>query len=84
MHRLLSRLNAAAPSTQETLTDADILAAINVKTFPDGQAVALEAIFGDSATFDAGGAVSGTEAFMQVEWCRPNAVLNAKLIIGGG
>ena len=76
MHRLLSCLNAVAPFTQETLTDADVLAAVNVETFPDGQAVALEAIFGNSATFDAGGAVSGAEAFMQVEWCRPNRIVN--------
>ena len=48
-------------------TDADILAAIDVKVFPDGQAVSLEAIFGNSASFDEDGALSGAEAFMQVE-----------------
>ncbi|CAN0203161.1 unnamed protein product [Ascophyllum nodosum] len=46
-------------------TDADILAAIDVEVFPDGQAVSLEAIFGNSASFDEDGALSGAEAFMQ-------------------
>ena len=47
-------------------TDADVLAAIDVNVFPDGQAVAREAIFGNSASFDDNGALSGAEAFMQV------------------
>lgn len=59
-----------APHDQETVrTDADILDAINVVNFPDGQPVALEAIFGDTITFDSDGAVSRAEAFSQV-WTR--------------
>ncbi|CAN0336849.1 unnamed protein product, partial [Ascophyllum nodosum] len=51
---------------QDTVeTDADVLAAIDVNVFPDGQAVAREAIFGNSASFDDNGALSGAEAFMQ-------------------
>lgn len=52
-------------------SDEDILAAINVDNFPDGQQVNLEAIFGNSLTYDADGAVSGARAMMQVGCDRP-------------
>lgn len=41
-------------------SDADVLAAISVSNFLDGQAVLLQAVFGNSLTYDdaTGGAVS--------------------------
>ncbi|CAM9122089.1 unnamed protein product, partial [Laminaria digitata] len=45
--------------------DSDVLAAINAERFPDGQEVTLEAIFGNSLTFDEDGNVSGARAMMQ-------------------
>lgn len=47
-------------------TDADILASINVDSFPDGQAVALKSVFGNSVILDADGTIFGAEAFIQV------------------
>ena len=52
-------------------TDADVLASIDVDVFPDGQAVSIEAIFGNSVMFDDTGALSGVEAFIQVEGRSP-------------
>ena len=49
------------------LNDADVLEAVNVDHFPDGQPVALAAIFGSSITYDeSSGAVSGARAMVQV------------------
>ena len=45
-----------------------MIAAVNVESFPDGQAVILEAIFGNSLTYDDSGDVSGAKAFIQVCW----------------
>lgn len=47
-------------------TDADVLAAINVDTYPDGQAVNLEAIFGNSGTYDSSGALISARVMLQV------------------
>lgn len=47
-------------------TDADVLAAVNVENFPDGEAVILEAMFGNSATYNSSGAVTGATAMLQV------------------
>ncbi|CAN0213748.1 unnamed protein product, partial [Ectocarpus sp. 6 AP-2014] len=47
-------------------SDADVLAAINVETYPDGQAVSLGAVFGNSWTYDAtGSSVVSAGVFMQ-------------------
>ena len=46
--------------------DADVLAAINADRYPDGHEVVLEAMFGNSITFDESGNVSGARAMMQV------------------
>eukprot|EP00904_Undaria_pinnatifida_P008217 jgi/Undpi1/4525/HiC_scaffold_18.g07879.m1 len=46
-------------------TDEDVLAAVNAERFPDGQEVTLEAIFGNSITFDRFGNVTGARAMMQ-------------------
>ncbi|CBN79522.1 similar to Patched domain-containing protein 3 [Ectocarpus siliculosus] len=47
-------------------SDADVLAAINMDTYPDGQAVSLEAVFGNSLTYDAtGSSVVSAGVFMQ-------------------
>ena len=43
-----------------------MLAAVNAERFPDGQEVTLEAIFGNSITFDKFGNVTGARAMMQV------------------
>lgn len=46
--------------------DADVLEAVNVAQFPDGQPVGLAAIFGNSVTYNESGAVSGARAMVQV------------------
>ena len=50
----------------EVSTDADVLAAVNVASYPDGQAVNLEAVFGTSITFDDAGDVTAARATTQV------------------
>lgn len=47
-------------------SDADVLAAVNVERYPDGQAVVLKAVFGNSLTYDDSGDVSGATALTQV------------------
>lgn len=48
-------------------TDADVLSAVDVTHYPDGQAVSLEAIFGNSLKYDeATGRVVSASIFMQV------------------
>lgn len=51
--------------------DADVLDAINVSKYPDGQEVSLEAVFGNSMTFDGFRVVSSAKAFMQVGRNKP-------------
>ncbi len=46
-------------------TDADVLAAVNVAAFPDGQAVNQQAVFGNSIEFDDGGSIVGARAMFQ-------------------
>lgn len=57
-----------APRGKASVTsDADVLAAINVESYPDGQAVSHEAVFGNSLTYDATGtSVVSASVFMQV------------------
>ena len=43
-----------------------MLAAVNVASYPDGQEVNLEAVFGNSITFDDSGDVSAARATTQV------------------
>ncbi|CAN0119730.1 unnamed protein product, partial [Pylaiella littoralis] len=52
--------NDLATYEASVTSDADVLAAISVSNFPDGQAVLLQAVFGNSLTYDdaTGGAVS--------------------------
>ena len=45
-----------------------MIAAVNVESFPDGQAVILKAIFGNSLTYDDSGDISGATALIQVCW----------------
>ena len=47
-------------------SDADVLTAVNEVFFPDGQVISLEAVFGNSVTYDADGRVSGAKAMLQV------------------
>lgn len=47
-------------------SDADVLAAVNVDRYPDGSAVVLKAVFGNSLTYDDSGDVSGATALTQV------------------
>lgn len=46
--------------------DADVLLAVNVARFPDGGAVSLAAIFGNSLTYDDDLAVTGARVMTQV------------------
>ncbi|CAM9415157.1 unnamed protein product, partial [Ectocarpus sp. 8 AP-2014] len=46
-------------------SDADILAAVNVTTFPDGSAVNQQALFGNGITYDDYGNISGARAVIQ-------------------
>lgn len=46
-------------------SDADVLAAVNVDRYPDGSAVVLKAVFGNSLTYDDSGDVSGATALTQ-------------------
>ncbi|CAN0008284.1 unnamed protein product [Ectocarpus sp. 12 AP-2014] len=46
-------------------SDADILAAVNVATFPDGSTVNQQALFGNGITYDDDGNISGASATIQ-------------------
>lgn len=46
-------------------TDADVLAAVNVDAFPDGQAVNHAALFGNSIEYDDEGSIIGARAMFQ-------------------
>lgn len=46
--------------------DADVLEAINVEVFPDGQAVNHQALFGNTIDFDLSGNITGARAMFQV------------------
>ncbi|CAM9260832.1 unnamed protein product [Ectocarpus sp. 13 AM-2016] len=46
-------------------SDADILAAVNVTTFPDGSAVNQQALFGNGITYDDDGNISRARAVIQ-------------------
>ncbi|CAM9359742.1 unnamed protein product, partial [Ectocarpus fasciculatus] len=46
-------------------SDADVLAAVNVTTFPDGSAVNQQALFGNGITYDDDGNISGARAIIQ-------------------
>ncbi|CAM9765761.1 unnamed protein product, partial [Scytosiphon promiscuus] len=60
---------------QDSVTgDADVLAAINVDDYPDGQAVSLEAVFGNSVVYnDAASSVISAKVFMQSYELKLNA-----------
>ncbi|CAM9814630.1 unnamed protein product [Ectocarpus sp. 4 AP-2014] len=45
--------------------DADVLAAVNATTFPDGSAVNQQALFGNGITYDDDGNISGATAIIQ-------------------
>ena len=47
-------------------SDVDLLADINVDSYPDGATVNLEAVFGNTIEYDSSGSVTGAEAMMQV------------------
>ncbi|CAM9472819.1 unnamed protein product [Ascophyllum nodosum] len=46
-------------------SDADVLADINVDTYPDGASVNLEAVFGNTIEYDSSDSVTGAEAMVQ-------------------
>lgn len=49
------------------MSDADVLEAINVDTYPDGMAVSLEAVFGNTVKYNSTtGDVTSARAMMQV------------------
>ena len=50
-------------------SDADVLEAINVDTFPDGATVSLEAVFGNTVEYDSAGDVTSARAMTQVCYC---------------
>lgn len=50
-------------------SDADVLEAINVDTFPDGATVSLEAVFGNTVVYDSAGDVTSARAMTQVCCC---------------
>lgn len=54
-------------------SDADVLEAINVDTYPDGTSVSLEAVFGNTLEYNSStGDVTSAEAMMQVgNWTFP-------------
>ena len=54
------------PKQASVKTDVDVLAAVNVDTYPDGAAVSLESDFGNSVIYDAHGNVSGARAMIHV------------------
>ncbi len=43
-----------------------MLAAVDVSSYPDGQAVSLESVFGNSVNYDDAGRVFSASIFMQV------------------
>ena len=47
-------------------SDADVLEAINVDTYPDGTSVSLEAVFGNTLEYDSEGSVISASAMTQV------------------
>ena len=55
------------PENQASVVnDADVLEAINVETFPDGQAVNQQALFGNTIDFDHSGNIIAATAMFQV------------------
>lgn len=56
--------------------DADVLAAVNVANFPDGGPVVLEAILGNSITYDNDGKAVAAGVMMQVGCCPPVLLLS--------
>ena len=68
------------PLPQATVsTDADVLAAVNVASFPDGGPVGLEAILGNSITYDDDGKFVSAGVMMQVGWGRGCARARARV-----
>lgn len=47
-------------------TNADVLDAINVETFPDGETVNQQAIFGNTIEYDESGSIVFARALIQV------------------
>lgn len=47
-------------------TDANVLEAINVETFPDGQTVNPQGIFGNTIEYDGSGSIVSARALFQV------------------
>lgn len=47
-------------------TDADVLEAINVETFPDGLAVNQQSVFGNTIEYDASGSIVFARSLFQV------------------
>lgn len=47
-------------------SDADVLEAINVDTYPDGTSVSLKAVFGNTLKYDSEGNVISASAMAQV------------------
>ncbi|CAN0269125.1 unnamed protein product, partial [Ascophyllum nodosum] len=52
--------------TANVTSDADVLEAINVDTFPDGATVSLEAVFGNTVEYDSAGDVTSARAMTQI------------------
>lgn len=48
------------------MSDIDVLEAINVEAYPDGEIVNLEAIFGNTLEYDSIGNVTSARAMTQV------------------
>ncbi|CAM9170392.1 unnamed protein product, partial [Ectocarpus sp. 8 AP-2014] len=55
-------------------SDADILATVNATTFPDGQTVNQQALFGNGITYDDDGNISGASVVIQAYalWADPD------------
>lgn len=66
---LLPHRHPWAPAQASVSSDADILAAVNVDTYPDGEGVTLEAIFGNSITYSDDGEVVAAAAMTQARRC---------------
>lgn len=66
------------------MTDADVVAAVDVSQYPDGQPVLLESVFGNSLTYDdTTGSVVSANVFMQV-WPQENITAIAIAVGEGG
>lgn len=68
------------PKKASVTSDADVLTAVNVEVFPDGEDVNHLALFGNSLVYDDAGIISGAGALIQVVFPNLNYLKVAEIV----